>query len=516
MKITTDKELVVSYSALNHEFKLPRLMYIAGKVQDPDFSIDSPADSNLTIQRPDVEQQDPLLFSYSGPDGDNIVRELRILLAKVYTDMSPAGITSNAKYSVIMPSNDGKYWRFRTKDITLWQSDVQVAGNPHGVVQIQDTLYILDYDNRKIWLAGVAELDGAKDNDHLTLTKPPIDLSILPSNAQGQALIYLKSGEDEYLFALYIRSTVTIDSEGKPNIEYLASILVRLKKNTGSGAFEYVDQKPVGRNAQEIIPVTNADGGVHLLIPAIGGMQNYTTTNGGFSEISIVDAPFAPVFGAETLITGDDAAAAPSAASYDITAIAAQAQNGGIIYILTFTFNEADYSELYWRLYKTNVTSLIYSEARGLTLSELETAGVLQVAAEGLAESHDPGSPGLFYWDIFYVNGVNGVNEDLLVFHKNGILITSAVEYDDHGVYFGMGMGPGKIGNDNINSLIIPCEVIRQIAAGFSGKRGLKPLAPHLKAARAQAKAAQARGHKSNALKAPQAPTGEPEPEERR
>jgi hypothetical protein len=507
----TKKELLAAYSVLNSEYKAPRLMYVAGRIGNPVIAIDSPADSNLNIINSTVAQQDPVLFTYSVPNSYTGKRELRILLAKIFTS---AG-SSTANYSVIMPSEDGKSWFFRTRDVQfLKDPNTRVAGNPHGVVQLGETLYIIDYDARKIWTADVGALEGAADGGSVTVGE--IDLSEgsdanLPNNAKGQAIIYLKNTttNDEYLFALYLRN----DTSGGG---YQPSILVRLKKNA-SGTFEYDgkiedDFEGLGFNAQEIIPVAGGSGGgVSLLIPAFGGMQNSDHTNGVASVINKVD-PFASPFDIDaltTLVTGDSAAAA---GTYDIAAIAAQAKTNGIVYILTFTFWDG-YKELRWKLYKTTAGALLDlpQTTPPPTLSSLEFTGlppspptskILEIVDSGITESPTAYSTGLNFWDILYendVDGPDGTDNGRLWFRRDGVQVDQADSYGNPQWFFGMGASFGQIGSQNINSFILPCEVERQIAAGFMGKHGFKIAAPHLKAA---------------ALKAARSAAGKPEAEE--
>ncbi|MDR2494646.1 MAG: hypothetical protein LBD24_05415 [Spirochaetaceae bacterium] len=506
-KLAAKRELLASFTVLDTVYQGPRLMYVAGTIGNPVVSIDSPADSDLEIRndQPPEDSQDPVLFSYTVPSSSGTDRELRILLAKIHTP--EAGLPSTVRYSVIKPSADGSDWDWQTQNITLNAGGAQAATNPHGVAQVGDDLYIIDYDARKVWFVGTAALDSATEGAAvdvagvIDLSEEALGVDIgLPPDAKGQGIIYLQDGDDEYLFALYIISVVNY-----PDVTYEPSILMRLTK-TG-GAFGFNARTDVGRNAQEIIPVTGISG-TRLLIPAIGGKQESNLTNGAFSNITRVD-PFASTLSADVIIEGDAPAAAPSdTGTYDIAAIAAQAgsaSNGGIVYILTFTFGP-NFKSLFWKLYKTTGNMLITLDVV-LTPSEMEAdPDDFTLVDSGQTfgypdSSGETGYAGLSYWDILYENGVDQYDQGRLWFRRNGIRIASAADYENPHWFFGLGVDRGQIGGENINSLELTCETLRQIAAGFSGKRGFKIAAPRVKA---------------HALKAKARSIAMPEPEERK
>ena len=430
-----------------------------------------------------------MLFSYTAGG------EIRILLAKIHTPN--AGAPSIVRYSVVKVSNDGSAWSFQNENITLVDSGgAQVATNPHGVAQVGDTLYIVDYDAHKIWFVGVTTLDSTVAPGTAVQVAGCIDLSEdvlgvgvgLPPDAKGQGIIYLQNPQnesDDYLFALYIRNNPT---SGTPSG---ASILMGLTKD-GTGAFEFNARTAVGVNAQEIIPVTGLTG-TRLLIPAIGGRQESNLTNGEISTISMVD-PFAGTLPtpAPVIIEGDYPAAAPTeTGTYDIAAIAAQAKSGGIVYILTFTFGP-NYKSLFWKLYKTTVDALTSLVDVTLTLSEMEAdTDDFTLVDSGKTPGYPDGNgyAGLSYWDILYENGVDSYDQGRLWFRRNGVRITSAADYGNPSWFFGLGVDRGQIGGENINSLELTCETLRQITAGFSGKRGFKIAAPRVKAQALKVKA---------------------------
>jgi hypothetical protein len=481
-KNLTPKELLAAFTVLDTDYKNAVLRYIPGTPAEnaPDIdaaSIENPA---TAVGAPDIaigakDDYDPVLFAFT-VDGP----ELRILFVKVGTD--PVGGTSLARYSVLDPNDPPSgTWQTLARDVHLRYNNADVLGNPHGLAQVEDTLYFIEYDTQKIWSLGVDKLDGKiKDpddpNDPGDPTydmAAPIDLGLgtsanLPADAKGQDLIYLQNG-NEYLFALYIVN----DSDGD---NYQNSILVRLKKV--SGAFVFDGKVPVGKNAQNIHlvkytpPSTQKDPEPDpavsmLLIPVIGGKQEEGSTNGTFSNICKVD-PFAVTLTAAQILTGDAMPGSGPPTTFDIASIAPQDAVNGLVFILTHTF-DTNYTALYWKVYKTTADQLLtlsgsptLSSLEGTVLSIEETGPTLGVHGYG----------GLSYWDIVYENGT-GPNGGRLWYRRDGIHI-----HDPHvwanTMIFDVGLGLGQIGGTNINSFDLAAEVIRQAKAGVSLKRGFK------------------------------------------
>ena len=472
----SNRELLAAYTVLDGGYKNAVLRYVAGEAAGDALDITGAIDSPATaVGVPSVavgadDDPDPELFSFTVPvsGGDPLVR---ILLVKVSTP-TPGG-TSTGRYSVLDPHDPPSgTWTTLARDVYLTDGTNRVAGNPHAVAQAGNTLYIIEYDTRKIWPLGIHELDGQIGEptvDH-PLAGAPIDLGVspasLPADAKGQDLIYLKNGdEDEYLFALYQRPQNSSASS------YYPSVLVRLKKNAASGLFEFNGKASVGPNAQSIIPVWNGSGAISLLIPAIGGeQQGDGTTNETASTIHKAD-PFAATFTATGIVTGDAMPPSGAPATFDIAAIAAQAANNGVVYILTFTF-AADYTELNWKLYKTTANQLlnIIPIPQPPTLSSLE-GNVLTLVISATTLGID-GYGGLSFWDILYENGTAAA-ADRLWFRKDGIEIHSAQNYPTIR-RFAPGLGFGQTGGDNINAFDLVAETIRQAKAGVSLKRGFK------------------------------------------
>jgi hypothetical protein len=478
-----NQELLAAFTVLDVGYQNAALRYIPGAAAGDALDISPAAIENpaTAVGVPSLavgadDDPDPVLFTFTVPgQTTGSGPELRVLLVKVSTPT--AGGTSTGRYSVLDPHNPPSgTWETVARDVYLQYgvdekgNPVNAAGNPHAVAQAGDTLYIIEYDTQKIWSLGIDDLDGLITTPSAVATytlDAPIDLgpgttAALPSTAKGQDLIYLTDGEDEYLFALY-----QVPDSGAAT-GYTDSVLVRLKKNT-SGAFEYDDKANVGLNAQSIIPVTGS-GGVSLLVPAIGGMQNAGSTNEEESNIYKV-APFAASFNtaAAVVLTGDPMPSSGMPTAYDIAAIAAQAAGNGVVYILTYTF-AAGWSALNWKLYKTTANQLLAVTGTPTLSSLVGTA--LTVAAQGPTQGVQ-GYGGLSYWDILYENGTAAA-ADRLWFRKDGILVNDAQGYGASPRVFAPGLALGQTGGVNINSFNLAAETIRQAKAGVSLKRGFK------------------------------------------
>jgi hypothetical protein len=478
----------LDYTVLDNEYQNGSLRVITGDDAGTDGnfgSIQNPLNTGIdTVPPPPVDpslSKDPVIFSYLKGT------ELRGLLGKIVTARPPAS-PSECYYSVYTPLVAAE-----ATDVVLQSpAGTNMATNPHGVAQIGDLLYIIDYDSQKITILGTTELDGKSGN--YSLAKEPFDLATkiddFPTDAKGQAIIALKdNSEKTYLFALYL---VSDDTDYPPT--FYPSILVRLNV-AGDGSLSYGGDGNwvyVGKNATEIIPVedSNAAGGITLLIPAIGGPQRGGFTNGKDSDISAVpvsgDWPYAGDVAPE-LLTGDTATVPPTA--YDIRAIAAPMPGNtktDTLYILTATYNTDAFTGIDWRLYSTSISKLL--GAGGITITDMINAGNLSIVDGGTAIATS--YAGIYFWDLLYENGT-GTNADRLWFAIGSpILVTLVNAYGSPSKpgnpykFFDRGTAPDQIGNLNVNSADLLAETIRQIVVGHSLKRGLRShLHPTVRAA---------------------------------
>jgi hypothetical protein len=461
---------------LNHT-----LRYLAGK-QDADATVSSlgtlgnPQDTYIPVL---ASEEDLKEFSYVFKNG------VRMLVAKI--DTPTAGQTSlPVRWSLIaVPKTPFQTWATLTRDIKfkLSADGPLITGNPNGVAQVGDDLYIIDYDSKKIYIVGVNEINGLPHGSEYVLTKTPIDLStfVTQDNAKGQAIIAHKDGDGkDCLFALYLN----YDSEEK---EHSNGILVRLKKNTAGTAFVPDVKTLVGKNPQEIIAVTLSTGVVHLLVPAIGGEQNATLSNFENSTITSVPAfdtawPTAAI----PRLTGNLVSSSGGAPSGDFRAIASthRADNLGNVYIMLSRFDKADFSEIIYQIYRTSVALLL--NGMGQSVDDAVAAGILTPVESGTVISPPPvdGSPyGIYYSNILYVGGDEPRNDLLIVFRGSEMLVTLPDAYGSPQVesgnpyrVFAIGNHEGDLGGENVNSIEVLVEALRQALAGTSGKRGVRPM----------------------------------------
>ena len=368
-----------------------------------------------------------------------------------------------------------------------------------------DVLYFIDYESRRIVILGADELEGMA-GDYTPLQTPfPFPAAVLPTEAKGQALIIL----GDKLYALYI---VT----GQQALEHDPGVLCRLNIHS-NGALTYDNaQVTVGLNPQAIIPVTDEEGAVQLLIPAIGGYQKDDgTTNGTYSNITCVPAlgdwDHYVEEGTPVLLTGDPAPssgggsgeesgsskdtesdpATPTA--YDIHAVAAGMRGpSNMLYILTQIYNDLpapstpetredeDATEkAFWKLYRITVGDFLNLKPVSgdpPTLTQAEYQG-LEAIDEGEVYSIVPG--GIYFWDLLYAqtDEVSDAGDLLWAALGTPILVTRAAEegygapdsaHENAYVMFGFN------GGNNVNAIDMTIEVINQAKrGGVSLKRGL-------------------------------------------
>jgi hypothetical protein len=457
-------QLLFSYTVEDGEYLNSSLKYIAGQqdaVPGNVGTIGNPANSNAPIAS---ALPDPVVFSYAY---QNSVRELLVKID------SKGGTPSSAVYTLLAPPNPpAEGWQVLANNITLADGSPPsppapvspVANNPHGLAQVGDFLYLIDYEARKIYILGVNELNDLAAGSTHTLVNNPFDVgaaALLPPDAKGQAIIALAYGGGTYIFALYIDSDPAGQSYGN-------SILVKLTVSN-DGTLAYKDKiEGLGLNAQSIHPVTLSDGTTRLLIPAIGGMQQGGYTNLSESVINSVE-PFATPLAASVLLQGDNPT--PSPATYDFRELAAsfRADDNGNVFILTATF-DAKYNQN-WILYKAKAASLL--KLANTSISAAVTSGVLSRVDSG------QGDPG-YFWDILYENGDGPANDRLWLVKGAPIYVTLADSYGTSAIAFGTGTADGQIGGQVINAVDLTAETVAQAKAGVSLKRGLRGTAPKI------------------------------------
>jgi hypothetical protein len=402
-------EIIATYLGMDMGYRQGKVMEFLGKKDAAGGAYENVGTLTLPIQAQGVNLAptvpDPVMWSYLWNG------QLRELLVKI---QSQAGQPSTCTFSVLVPSADGA-WVTRTADITLVNaSGTTVAFNPHGVAQSGNILYLIDFEAQWVVIIDTDLLEAAADN-----AKVPVqtfDLSVrLEPDARGQAIIVVNSK----LYALFVRTDIDATA-----FDY--SQLVRMSIGTG-GALAFDTMTVTGLNSQSIIPVLDGTT-LNLLIPAIGGVQDYNGhTNGTASSISYVVAEDPSWPGtAPVKVTGDPGVA--PATAYDIHGVAAAMRDGtSALYILTQIYDNSSRSAL-WRIYRTTVGDFL-GISDGRTLSQATTAGDLTVVDGGTANATDPYVPfGIYFWDILYeqVPGDDDDGDRLWVAMGTPILVTRA------------------------------------------------------------------------------------------
>jgi hypothetical protein len=215
-------DLLLDYTVMDARYIHGKFRFVQGNNSTP--SIDDPRDTLIDDIRAYLDG-DPVLFSYMN-GGDS-----RALLCNVSTDFTTG--TSLGKYTVCVPNTSGTTvtWTMLVQDIALKDSsNNDVAGNPYGVAQVGNYLYLVDYDTTNIYQLDITAFEGASGT--YTVPVAANASSFLPATAaasHGAALISLTDTSEEipvvYLYALF----TSVDASG-----YLASTVVRYTVDSDS------------------------------------------------------------------------------------------------------------------------------------------------------------------------------------------------------------------------------------------------------------------------------------------
>jgi hypothetical protein len=447
-----------------------------------------------TIKNPDASRvpiaaslYDPVVYPYVKDS------EHRILLGKISSTKVPAH--SDCTYTVVKPTQTAP-WEVKAENIVLtWPTTNlgdRVAGNPYGVAQIGDYLYLVDFESTYIYVLKADELDGLTAGSTHALTNAPINLGTgtlanLPATAHGVAIIAL----DNILYALYI----DVDDPFATTPNYQPSHLLKL--NVSGATLNSVVKVDVGLNAQSIVPITNDEEYTYLLVPSIGGKQNYGESNGVLSDVYRVRTDVFTQGNAVQILTGVAGGGTP--AYYDFRGIAATARagNNGLVYFLTGIFNETE-TGFDWILYRSTVGQLA-----GMSIT-LDIAGALATDPPIFTKVDGNTYTLGYFWDILYHDGAT-TNDDILAFLAGSpILITRAADYSSPYTtpsvpakyhYFTRGAlaNPlnGNIGGDNVNSAALVDALLAAPAEEqkMSLKRHLRGTPPKPRALLGKAKA---------------------------
>jgi hypothetical protein len=478
----------MDYTAFNEGYMSGQFRFFQGGTGSPK-NVQAPKDAVTSVIGGGV--RDSEVYSYMGTDGTP-----RALVCNV-TTVTP-GQTSTGRYFVCKPDLSGAdvAWTLvsgGTDGFMLGVEDDpgppplyhQVVGNPSGVAQVGNYLYITDYDTTSVYIVATADLETAASGGYAPVTELPIT-SGLPEKPSGESgdikihgvsLIALTdksvSPAVTKLFALY--NGVFEDGTHTYN-PYVAATVIRLSVDSSTGAVtqDLNASVAVGKNTQSLTPVYDGTGAIDLLIPAIGGYQNAGTTNGSDSTLHLVSGIFGAAGAAGTLaasivFTGDGTPpsntgsttgpAISTLGNYDIKSVGAS--DSAIVWVLLVT-NDSNYLS-WWRLFKTTVTKILGST--GKTLTTAITDGTLTPVDSGF------GSPG-YYWELLCESSITDPGRLWFVM-GTPVRISAMDNYDDK-VLFDEGTLYAKVPNQpfpesvNIDSADLIGEMIYQYSLGNS------------------------------------------------
>jgi hypothetical protein len=470
------KVLEVTYTSLDTGYINPSLRYIRG-FQDADSSanpvtvgtLDDPRNSGIPM-RPNTRDPKIFSFAYRG--------DVFFLLCRVVTT-TVGDPSDEGRWSLIMaPTPPLGAWALMARDILLKDSNGNsVLANPYGLVQIGNTLHIVEYDTQKIYSLGANQLNGLPDNDEFTLDQDCVDLSddLNEPDAKAQAIIAMTPATGNPIVAVLFTVSVVTNPATQAVIQK-SGILARLNVSA-AGVLSYDTQVFVGMNPQELVPVAKSNGDAYLLIPAIGGMQKDGSSNGTYSNISCVPAFGAwtyPLNTAPVLLKGD------ASGTYDFHDLGAsyRADSDGFVYILTLIYAE-DYAGTNWQLYRIKVGDLL-----GLNDQSIGQA----ISAEKLSLIDSGAGATGYFWQLLYETGSSAVKDRLYFFRGSALLVCPAKAYPASPVnpnpadgsyrYFNTGEADGDIGGYNVDWADLSVETVNQIAAGHSLKRSVQASIP--------------------------------------
>jgi hypothetical protein len=470
-------KVLTAYTTMDQIFEEGKLMYVAGKedAEQGDLGtiiLPKPA-GNVSIA---PTLPDPVLFSYTNTVANVI--QLREVLVKIDSEANPP-TPSTCTVSVLVPKVD-EDWDTIVSDVTLVLSDgtTPALHNPHGLAEAGAYLYFIDYESRYIVIVGKDALEGATSGGSLQVSICDLSLPLpnanLPSDAKGQAIIALGAK----IYALYLRTNpyATAHDPGQ---------LLRLGNNN-DGTLTYETKTEVGKNPQSIIPVKDNNEYAWLLIPAIGGPQDYEgNTNGTNSNISVVLALGNWASSAPIAVTGDSYTRPtppnpPNPTAYDIHAVGAAMRNGNSrLFILTQVYNNQAKSA-YWILYETSVTVFLdfLNRTTAPTLSEAKDLPGFELRDESIMVSPDVQIPyDIYFWDLLYEQTLRNDDEEdrLWLVLGSPFLVTKPEAYGSPTTPLGNPFVMFScFGGVNVNSVDLTIETLRQAQREVSLKRGVR------------------------------------------
>jgi hypothetical protein len=487
--------LLFDYAVMDAGYTHGKVQSISGSAGAPS-GLKDPEDTRIDDIAPYTDT-DPEVFSYM--DGTSQTTP-RLLLCNVTTNYATNPATSTGKYSAYTPvtsptsSRDWNWNLVGIKDIQLVDSNGNpVAGNPYGIVQAGNFLYIIEYDTGKIYTLNITNFEGATGPTYTVagITDASVDFVTPPGSGDfvhGSAILSLTDDESgtTYLYGLFAVAQYANGSSIPTS--YSASALVQYQVDPDTGALSNPVAVEVGPNATALVPAPNANpeethDAMAILVPAIGAPQQYGTTNGTASVLSVVQAFASFSSTPVTAFTGDTAGAVTAAGTYDIKGVTVSA-DGAYVYLLTVT-NSATYTT-FWRLYQTTAAKIL-----GITSSETLSAAVTNsdLAVLDSTAGGSNGDPG-YYWEVQYENNAAAADGRLWFVKGSPIRISLGSSYGTFKLFDAGSGGPLYSPSFNVNSADLIGETI--YAASQNISKDTRLLKGNVAAQAAQAAAAAA------------------------
>jgi hypothetical protein len=431
---------------MNQDYMKGQFNFFEGQ-DGPPQNVEAPLSTGITggITENDY---DPVLLSYMGGTFANgKFSTPRALMSVVDTDLSPGGSgLSTGKYFVSTPnlaatpkitwSATGGPQGIRFVDDSDPFNPNPLLGNPYGLVQAGQYMHLNEYDNTNIYTIHIPSFEAAATDTYTIAANTDItDVGGHIPNPSGYVIKaaslsvltdFSPSTPVSYLYAMY--NYLSPASPTEPTT-YLSAVIARFKLDSNGRIDDTTSFPPVyvevGKNAQTMMPFAGGVDGITIAVGAIGGPQNYGTTNGSDSNVCLV-----PAFGhfhddyVVTALVGDGGAPAPTGpavtvnGNYDFKSIAIS--DDGKVFILIET--EGANFRTWWRILATNTTALLASN--NLSISDALASANFNELDSGC------GSPG-YYWTLFYENNTDPSKGRLWFAPGTLVRISEGADYDN-------------------------------------------------------------------------------------
>jgi hypothetical protein len=450
-------KLLFNFTVLDKAYTHGKLQFITGDDGAPADNVADPVDTGIDDFEPYTDT-DPEVFSYMGGTGNATPRGL---VCNVSTSFATTPATSTGKYTVCTPTASGSTFTWAItgpQDIQLVDGATPanpVAGNPYGVAQMGNFLYIIEFDSAKIYTLNIENFEAATGATYAVdaITDASSNFTITPNYyAHGASILALTDSADSQVYLYCLFTLATADSSGYDN-----SVVVRYSVDSSTGALSGAIATTVGKNATALVPAPDGSD-IAILIPAIGGEQNGGTTNGPASILNIITDVFDTPMSATNAFTGDAAGDVTPTGNYDIHSVAVS-EDGLYAFLLTVTYSSNYLTN--WRLFQTTVANIL--NGGGQALSDAVAAGLL-VDVDSTANPGD-GDAG-YYWDLQYENA--DTIGRLWFVKGSPIRISMGNGYSVYKLIDAGSGGPLYSPEFNVNSADLIGEMIYQASQGVS------------------------------------------------